>query len=338
MPWESLARYLAGELTGERAAELERWIAADPARAAFVDSLRPLWTGAGAQRRDWDAESALRRIKQSPAEPARVIHLPAFYRDQPRSLRRRVTLLGIGAAAAAAIVAVVLGTPRRPTAPAPAVFEVSTTRGQRASVNLSDGSKVVLGPLSNLRYTAAANGPRTVHLQGHALFTVIHDSTRRFTVHTTHGAATDLGTRFVVRDYPNDSSIVVAVVEGEVSLRGNNKSTAERAADTLLLVAGDRGEARANGLLTLERGADVGRDLAWSEGRLEFRSVPMRDVIVELARWYDLDIRLASAALRERRLTASFKDESIDEVLRLIRASLDVRVERQGKIVTIKAR
>jgi transmembrane sensor len=194
----------------------------------------------------------------------------------------------------------------------------------------------VLGPLSSIRYTAAPRGPRTVHLSGHALFTVTHDSARLFAVHTAHGTATDLGTQFVVRSYPGDSAVVVAVVEGEVSLRpGADTLSARPAADSLLLRPGDRGRATAAGTLAVERGVDVDRYLAWSEGRLEFRNAPMRDVIAELGRWYDLEIRLANGAIAGRRLTASFNDESIDEVLGLIRASLDVRTARAGRVVTI---
>jgi transmembrane sensor len=304
-----------------------------------MDGLRRLWVEAGSQRREWDAEAALRRIKQVPSGPLRVIRLPAYYRAQPMSVWQRVARASIGAAAAAAVVAVGVTLSRtqpEPAPQAPAVFELSTTRGQRASLRLSDGSQVMLGPLSSIRYTAAPGGPRTVHLSGQALFTVTHDSARLFAVHTPHGTATDLGTQFVVRSYPGDSTMVVAVVEGEVSLRPVADTLAGRAAaDSLLLRAGDRGRATAIGKLAIERGVDLDRYLAWSEGRLEFRSAPMRDVVAELARWYDLEIRLANGAVARRRLTASFNDESIDEVLRLIRASLDVRTERAGRVVTI---
>ena len=38
----TLARYLSGELGPSEAAEVERWIAADPAHRELVDSLRKI--------------------------------------------------------------------------------------------------------------------------------------------------------------------------------------------------------------------------------------------------------------------------------------------------------
>src|SRR5436190_8462962 len=40
----TLARYLSGELGPTEAAEVERWIAADPAHRELVDSLRKVWS------------------------------------------------------------------------------------------------------------------------------------------------------------------------------------------------------------------------------------------------------------------------------------------------------
>ena len=333
-PWEALTRYIAGELSTDEAAEVDRWIAADAAHPALVDQLRRLWAEAPSLRREWNTDSALERIKRRQSGPAKVIRLPAFYRAHAPQSWRRATQLGVAAAAAVAIVAAGMTMsraappPRQSDQPA---FEVSTTLGQRASAQLSDGSHVMLGPMSSIRYSSERNGSRTVHLTGQALFTVAHDSTRPFTVYTTHGVATDLGTRFVVRNYPGDSAIVVSVVEGKVSLRRSMAAT-----DSVLVEGGDRAMATGAGALAVERGVDVQRDLAWFEGRLEFRYTPMRDVVTELGRWYDVDIRLASNAIASQRLSASFRDESIDEVLRLIAASLAIRVERHGKIVTLK--
>jgi len=66
------------------------------------------------------------------------------------------------------------------------------------------------------------------------------------------------------------------------------------------------------------------------------RAIPLRDAVVQLGRWYDLDIRLDDSATGQRRLNASFKDESAVEALRLIAASLDLQVYQRGKVVTLR--
>jgi ferric-dicitrate binding protein FerR (iron transport regulator) len=340
-PLDALIRYVAGELSlgsAEHGA-VERWIASDPAYPALVAGLRQIWTEAPKLRRTWNAATALDRIKKRPSGPTRVIRLPAFYRVHPPSVWRRVTRAGIGLAAAVAIIVTSFAVNRVPSPhkSATPIFEVSTARGQRASVDLSDGSTVTLGPMSSIRSTIDQAGSRTVHLVGQALFTVAHDSARLFIVRTTHGVVTDIGTRFVVRNYPSDTAVNVAVMEGEVALApiAADKSAAT---DPVRLGAGDRGFATMSGTLKVERRVDVTRELAWSEGRLEFRATPMRDVVKELGLWYSLEIRLGNGAIARRRLTASFRDESIDEVVRLMKASLDARIERAGNVLTINSR
>jgi len=64
----------------------------------------------------------------------------------------------------------------------------------------------------------------------------------------------------------------------------------------------------------------------------------MTEVAAALGRWYNLDVRLADAIVAQKRLTASFKEEPVSEVLRLIGATLDARIERHGNVATIRAR
>jgi ferric-dicitrate binding protein FerR (iron transport regulator) len=78
--------------------------------------------------------------------------------------------------------------------------------------------------------------------------------------------------------------------------------------------------------------------LAWTEGRLVFTKTPLREAARELARWYDLDVRLADKSLANRHVTASFKDESPAEVLEYLANALDVRYERDGRTVTFYRR
>ncbi len=346
LPWDALARYLAGELDSAENDDLLRWIAADPARQELVEELRRVWAETGSLRQSWDAEAALRRIKAAPAGPARVIRLPKFYHQEPASRGRRASRTALQVAAGVALVVggarVWQETARRSVAPAPApaLAEVSTPRGQRAVLRLPDGTQVMLAPASVLRYSVApGHGPRTVHLEGEAYFTVTHDSTRPFAVHTARGVATDLGTRFGVQAYVADSTLEVVVAEGKVALSSRRDALPRsHVQESLLLAQGDLGRVARDGRLTTMRGVSVDRYLAWTEGRLEFGDTPLREALIRIGRWHDLEIRLADPTLGRRPLTASFTDEPAAEVLRLIAASLDLRVEQSGKLVVIRSR
>ncbi|MBI4420781.1 MAG: FecR domain-containing protein, partial [Gemmatimonadetes bacterium] len=84
-----------------------------------------------------------------------------------------------------------------------------------STVTLRDGSVVRLGPRSQLRLT----GPgieREVTLEGHAFFAVAHAPDRPFTIVTSAGRVTALGTRFDLQAGGNDLSLVL--LEGKVRL------------------------------------------------------------------------------------------------------------------------
>jgi len=78
--------------------------------------------------------------------------------------------------------------------------------------------------------------------------------------------------------------------------------------------------------------------VAWAGGRLVFDDTPLADVLAQLGRWYDVDARAADSVAARRRLTAAYSNEPLADILRLIAASLDLRVERHGRSVTFSAR
>src|SRR5690606_32688824 len=85
-------------------------------------------------------------------------------------------------------------------APVAAAQRHTTGVGEVASVALPDGSRVLLGPASELvvagGYGAADRG---VELRGEAYFEVDHDEARPFRVRVGDALVTDLGTVFTIR-------------------------------------------------------------------------------------------------------------------------------------------
>ncbi len=334
MPHEltTLARYCAGQCSAAESARIAEWIAADPVRQAQVEALRAEWLASGFLLDARRVDVLWRRLETRLPAPARPAHVAAVWR-----IAAGMALVAGGAALWWFVGERGMDRPGS-VASAPMVHTAATPRGQRAQFRLPDGTQVMLGPASTMRYAIAADrGPRMVSLEGGAYFVVTHDAERPFVVRTAHGVATDLGTRFAVRAYPADSVIDVIVADGKVSLRAA-RDTVVPTVDSLVLTPGDLGRATAGGRMTAEHGVAVDRYLAWTEGRLEFEDTPLADAVVQIGRWYDLDVRLADPALGRKQLTASFRHESAAEVLRLIAASSGVRIEQQGKVVTIHAK
>lgn len=193
-----------------------------------------------------------------------------------------------------------------------------TAIGQSATIQLDDGSRVVLAPATTIHVTG-----RSVDLSGEAAFTVAQRSREAFTVKTANAITRVLGTTFVVRQYAEDPSARIAVSDGRVSV------------NAAVLNAGDMAISM-NGAPTITHNADVTAAMSWTTGNLRFDKTPLSEVLPELARWYGVELVAADPRLLNRRLTATLSTSSLTPaVLELITNSLDVRYARVGRIVTL---
>jgi transmembrane sensor len=221
--------------------------------------------------------------------------------------------------------------------------EYATTRGQLASIYLADGTRVVLAPESRLHVpesiadrsvsSQTATG-RDVTLEGAAYFEVVHDANRPFSVATAAGVARDLGTEFEVRAYVSARPMQVTVVSGVVELQRG----VQDARPIATLRRGDRGTLSSAGNFTLAQNVDLRPTLAWTKGSLVFNRIPVSEVVLELSRWYDLDIRLSQDINPNRRLVLTLDNESAKDALNLVALSLGLRAEEQGRLVTLYPR
>src|SRR5881394_393710 len=315
-----LARYLAAECSPADASRIEQWSETSPAHRARLDALRAIWA-ARRPLRTWDVEAMWRRLRR-----------PSFGREaywQGDSRRWRPAL-----AAAAAMVLLIGGATAvvRWSRGAAPMREYATARGQRITLQLPDGSSLQLAPQSRVRIPNTF-GPesRDVYIDGEALFGVVHDATRPFRVHVQEAVVEDIGTRFDVRAYAEDSSVAVAVAEGAVSL-------GRLAAEGVVIRTGQVGTLAPSGLVGMSPNEALADYLGWAEGRLRFDNVPLPGVLRAIGRWYDLDVRIAAPDLATRSITAEFKLGAPDEMLRALALAVDARLTRSGdsgRIITL---
>jgi len=291
------------------------------------------------RRRPWrtDAEWArLReRIAAADAESAGTIERPVAI-----AVSRR-TWVGVWSrrvAYAASLVAVTVGgtisviTLLR-SSEAHRARVASTGVGQRSIIRLPDSSTVVLGPLSTLRYV---HGPsrREMQLIGVARFQVTHDASHPFVVRTGSAETVDLGTEFVVRAYRGEP-LEVAVASGSVAVKATHGNTS-----AATLRAGQIGTMTADGVITVQSGADTEARTAWADGRLVFDDASLASVAVELERWFGVRVEVRDSAIARRRVSAMQNDPSLTGMLDALSATLGVRWDRSadGHTIVIRAR
>jgi transmembrane sensor len=338
---EVLRRYLSGETSPEEAARVEAWLAEDPDRWSELARLDEERTDAALGQAAVDRAGAkmwarLRKDVGGEAElgELRRIRQPGRARDFSFSSSRWTTGLRVAAAllvaAGAGTALAVWSRSGRPTNPPP-VRVAATGAGERATFRLADGTRVMLGVASRLRYPADfGSAPRDVTIEGEAYFDVVHDAHRPFIVHAGQLVAKDLGTQFTVRLYPEDAGARVVVREGRVAIRALQGTRAT------VVAPGQEGRVAIDGAVALTT-ADTTAAFAWLTGRLVLKSVPLREALPELGRWFDVQFRLADSRLGDIPLTVSLTSQPTPATLRTLAAALGLELTQQDRIVTLRA-
>jgi len=357
-----LIRYVIGACSDTERHRVETWAARDPVNRAHLRELQELWHAADPASRDWDVDEAWSKVAprlscvtdQKYTTPQSVpgsADVPSTVQDERPErgtsagwrTRSRGAALRYGLSVAAIVAAVVVAHVLRRPAPDPnesSTQTITTERAEQAQIRLADGTRVHLNAESQIQYPGRfSKDQRTVRLTGEAYFEVEADTVRPFVVTTETATLRVLGTAFMVDAYADSARTHVAVRHGRVTLAPDRSasSAAERAAKTveeLVISAGQWGVVDLSGQMLRRRSADVAHHFGWLNNQLVFRAAPLRSVARRLERWYDVEVRIVSSRLAERRLTATFSDEPLDEVLHALALSLNARYQRDGRTVT----
>jgi transmembrane sensor len=301
-PWELLVRYGAGDASPDETAAIASWRDERAENARLLRRIARLATlsrTADALRHtDAGWERLQHRMERSTETDggARVLAVRRRPFDatlsgaRARSSWRSRVLAGV---AAAALVALGLAAWHIESIPTPPLQEIATHRGERLEFGLPDGSHVVLGAESRLRYAAIGFAKeRTLYLEGQGFFAVSHDPEHPFVVHVRGAAVQAVGTAFGVRAYHDDSTVDVAVANGRVLMRAGS----EAPHDDAVLDRGDLGEIDPAGRVHVRRGANLDPYLGWVRGRLIYDMAPASTVVRDLERWYDVSIHMGGDA------------------------------------------
>ena len=336
---ERIVQYITGECSRIEAQEIEGWMAEDPAHAAYVADQTRIWEAAGSLPATWDTRPLWNRVRQRTERSAPLPARTAYAADRS-GVRRRKQLVAWTTWTAAGMTVLVVGalsfligrlTEKPPEKAEITVRTIATEAGQRASIQLNDGTQVRLNVATRLTVPERfSETSREVQLEGEAYFVVAPDAARPFVINAGGSVVQVLGTSFDVRAYPEEPEVEVAVAEGKVAL----KATTLSSASTAFLTSGMVGSVLADSLINTRTVPNLNKYLAWTEGRLEFNGAPFDEVSRALERWYDLKIHLAAPYKKVDRLTASFRDESLSEILNSISIALNLQYEREGRIVT----
>lgn len=197
----------------------------------------------------------------------------------------------------------------------------TTGKGERRTLALSDGTSLELNTDSEVR-VRFNRGQRHVDLvRGEAFFNVVHDAERPFKVQVGNVGVRDIGTAFDV--YKQADRVSVAVQEGVVEIAGLSGRRELNAGQQLAYTDDHRFVAAAP--------SDIAVATAWRQGQLIFNGRRLAEVLTEIGRYHDIQIRLPDPKLAELRVNGNFRTEQLDGMLNAVTTLLPVNAKRIGE-------
>lgn len=209
--------------------------------------------------------------------------------------------------------------------------EVMVEPGSKACVQLPDGSKVILNSGTVLQYDVEPGKYREVKLvKGEAFFDVAKDPTCPFHVSVQDMSIEVLGTTFNVR--ASDSNVETSLFTGSVKL------SIDHSEFTYQLSPGEKSVYHSKNKNFVLAANDHLLDAGWKDGYLAFKSSPLRAVLRQIENWYGVRIRLLDESLGSDLLTGSFRNETLESVLRSLSMQYDFKYENLKNEILIKTK
>ena len=292
---EVLVAFLKGELDAAQAAAVEAWYDRSAANRRMLGQVYYiLYVSDRINDADGiDVERSLRLFKRRMHAGRRI------------SLRRSAVRIAAAAVIAAVLLAGGLTTvllSKRLAQP----VTVVTQLGERSQVVLPDGTKVWLNSSSSVEYVAPFfSRQRRVKMEGEAYFEVEHDRRAPFVVSTNGLDIEVLGTRFNIRNADNEHRVTTVLLEGAVKAYASGREQASvRLHPAQQLVFDTRTHA-----MRLTDCPSAERSINWIDGRFCFEQDTFGEIVAELKRYYNVDIRFMDNRLRDMRFSGNFRVE-----------------------------
>lgn len=224
------------------------------------------------------------------------------------------------------------------------MITLASAPGMVTKAVLPDGSEVWLNAQSELTYPRRfTRKERTVRLSGEAYFKVVADQKNRFNVMMPGDITVSaFGTEFNIHAYHDEPDYQVTLARGDIEVE------AVRSMQKEILVAGQKA------VLTPQTGemyimqADTYVETAWKDGKMVFRREKLETITQKFSRKFGVIIQLEDDILKDYEYTATFTDETLEDILDLLKRSAPItysisRQEQQEnntfsqRIVTIKS-
>ena len=210
-----------------------------------------------------------------------------------------------------------------------APFIVKADKGDKATIELPDGTNVVLNSASQLSYlnNFGENG-RRVQLNGEAYFKVAHDEKCAFIVQVGDLEVKVLGTSFNVSAYEDAKDVTVVLLEGKVGVYAQKISHIMKPGDKI-----EYNKATHKITATQVHPSDY---IEWTKGNIYFEKESLENIMKTLSRIYDVEIRFDSNKLPNEYFTGTIPGGGIQNALNILMLTSPFYYEMDGSVIVLK--
>jgi transmembrane sensor len=327
-----LVRYAQGSCSADERNRIELAMAASPALTQRIVAMQAAqWDGAHKLSVVWaairKAEGGGVVVERSQGLSRRFLGMrgvPKLSSLGQRALRRVSPWVG----GIAAVLVLTLSIGGHGPSIAPTVY--STQAAEQRTIQLTDGTRVVLAPQSRLTIPSDFYATtRTVSLSGEAYFDVTQSSGHPFLVQTGRVSARVLGTTFDIRHYYGDAGVQIAVQSGKVAVQGHGAP---------FTVSGGNMARVTDSTVIVETLGDSNSYADWTTGRLVFDETPLPVMLATLERWYGYEFQLHDSALVSQHVSAVFKVSDPSDMMIVLKGILGVTLTFHGNVIMLTPR
>ncbi|MFC6102448.1 FecR family protein [Olivibacter domesticus] len=208
------------------------------------------------------------------------------------------------------------------------VNTIYTPRGGQYQIILPDGSKVWLNAETSIKFPSKFIGAeRRVELIGEAYFEIAKKINQPFKVVTNRIEVQVLGTAFSISGYKDETTQKTTLFDGAIKIKRGEK--------TQLLKPGEQSILTANNQFQLKDGVDPEVELAWKNGLFLFKDASMKEVMNQVARWYNVKVIYTGKNSKKLFNGSVSRSANLDELMSML-AFTGVAYEIKERNIIIK--
>ncbi|MBI9054660.1 MAG: FecR family protein [Bacteroidales bacterium] len=321
-----LLRFLLGEASQDEMTQVQEWLQLSEKNRKVLDDYEAIWSESGKLTPNpvaVDIPSAWINMSE------RIDKFESKKTIKTIPLKSKFIKISYSAAAILIIFIAIYQLILKPTPTLQIASNIEVIKN-----TLPDGSLIALNSNSTISYPKKFNkNERRIKLEGEAFFDVERNEEKPFIIEAGNAFVQVLGTKFNVKAYEN-SEIEVIVTEGLVKLYIIDSETLD--SSSIFLKAGQKGIISIQENRPIYVSENIPDELAWMDYTLIFKDTDLKRALSLLEDHYNVKIKVSDKRILNCRLTTTFTNNSIDDIIEVIVATFEFEYTKENNTYTIK--